>query len=162
MRIMYLAICVQDGGDVKSVTPFDTYEQANDFIAKSAADMYDKIHEKLTSGIEVWFGGAEIVDGEEVYSWSIYSMVLEKEDGVMLVKRFAYDGFFVKEIGGYENYTATFKEWTKDPGVAVCMCSDGKERRIPTCCLDVFDYDAHPRQNNEGKLFYIGEPSNSK
>mgnify|MGYP001151323600 FL=1 len=39
MGTKYLAICVQDGGDVKSVKPFDTYEQANDFIAKSAAEM---------------------------------------------------------------------------------------------------------------------------
>ena len=74
MGTKYLAICVQDGGDVKSVKPFGTYEQANDFIAKSAAEMYDKIHEKFTSSIDVWPGGAEVTDGEEVYSWQIYPL----------------------------------------------------------------------------------------
>ena len=77
MGTKYLAICVQDGGDVKSVKPFDTYEQANDFIAKSAAEMYEKIYKKFTSSIDVWPGGAEVVDGEEVYSWQIYPLSSE-------------------------------------------------------------------------------------
>lgn len=77
METKYLVICVQDGGDVQLVKPFVTYEQANDFIAKSAAEMYDKIHEKFTSGIDVWHGGAEVVDGEEVYSWQIYPLIEE-------------------------------------------------------------------------------------
>lgn len=77
MGTKYLAICVQDGGDVKLVKPFDTYEQANDFIAKSATEMYDKIHENPTSGIDVWPGGAEVVDGEEVCSWQIYPLSTE-------------------------------------------------------------------------------------
>lgn len=81
MKTKYLAICIQDGGDVKSVNSFDTHEQANDFIAKSAAEMYDKIHEKLTSDIDVWPGGAEVVDGEEVYSWQIYPLTEEPHKG---------------------------------------------------------------------------------
>ena len=77
MGTKYLAICVQDGGDVKLVKPFDTYEQANDFIDKSAAEMYSKIQERLTAGFDVWPGGAEVVDGGDVYSWQIYPLTEE-------------------------------------------------------------------------------------
>lgn len=73
----YLAICVLDGGNVKLVKPFDTYEQADSFIAKSAADMYDKISDRWTSDIDVWPGGAEVVDGEDVYSWQIYTFCVK-------------------------------------------------------------------------------------
>lgn len=76
MGTKYLVICVQDGGDIKLVRPFDTYKQADDFIAKSAADVYGKISENLTSGIDVWPGGAEVVDGEEIYRWQIYPLTI--------------------------------------------------------------------------------------
>lgn len=82
MKVKYLVICVQDGGDVQSVTPFDSYAEADLFLAEDAAKMYDKIHDNFNSDIDVYPGGAEVVDGEEVYSWSIYPLVLEKEDGI--------------------------------------------------------------------------------
>lgn len=78
MKVKYLTICVQDGGDVQSVTPFDSYKEANDFIGKDAARMYSDIEDHLNSAIEVYAGGAEVVDGEDVYSWSVYPLILEK------------------------------------------------------------------------------------
>lgn len=161
MKIKYLAICVQDGAGVHSVTPFDSYEEANSFIGEDAAKMYDTIADHINSGIDVYPGGAEVVDGEEIYGWSIYPLVLEKEDGAMLVENFMYNGLFVQMVGGYADYTATFKEWTEDPGIAVCKCSDGKERLIPSCCLNGFDYKACPEQNTDNKVGYFGIPSRS-
>ena len=161
MKILYLVICVQDGGYVNSVTPHDSYEDANSAVAEEATKMYSAISKHLMSDIDVYHGGAEVVDGDKVYSWSIYPLILEKEDGVMLVENFAYNGFFVQRKGGYADYTATFKEWTEDPGIAVCKCSDGKERLIPSCCLDGFDKDAYPKQNTDNKVGYWGRPSKS-
>ena len=77
----------------------------------------------------------------------------------MKVKNFSYNGLFGRETGGYANYTAEFKSWTEDPGVALCSCSDGKERLIPTCFLDGFKTEDYPEQETEGKFLYIGCPS---
>lgn len=161
MKVKYLTICVQEGGVVQSVTPFDSYKEANDCISKDAAKMYDNIVDRLESEIEVYPGGAVAVDGAEVYIWSIHPLILEKEDGVMLVENFMYNGLFVQRQVGYAGYTATFKEWTEDPGIAVCECSDGQERLIPSCCLHEFDYDAYPKQNTDNKVGYLGSPSRS-
>lgn len=79
----------------------------------------------------------------------------------MKVLRFSYDGLFGRTTGGYAKYTAEFKEWTEDPGVAVCSCSDGKERLIPTFALEGFCEEDYPKQNNENKFFYIGKPCQS-
>jgi hypothetical protein len=79
----------------------------------------------------------------------------------MKVKNFFYNGFFGRTTKGYAKYTAEFKSWTEDPGIAVCSCSDGEERLIPTFALEGFDYDKHPRQNNEGKIGYVGPPCHS-
>lgn len=76
----------------------------------------------------------------------------------MKVKNFTYNGFSGRLTGGYAEYTAVFKEWTEDPGVAICSCDDGKERLIPTFALERFDAKSHPVQNNENKPFYIGLP----
>lgn len=161
MKVQYLTICVQDGGGVRSVIPFDSYEAANDFIGEDAAKVYDDIADNLYSEISVYPGGAEVLNGGEMYFWSIYPLILEKEDGVMLVENFFYNGLFVQRMGGYADYTATFKEWTEDPGIAVCECSDGKERLIPSCSLYGFDKDAYPKQNTDGKVGYWGSPSKS-
>jgi len=57
----------------------------------------------------------------------------------MKVEKFRYNGFVVSPPKGgwnqFESYTATFKEWTNDPGIVICTCSDNVERMIPTCCL---------------------------
>lgn len=161
MKVKYLAICVQEGGVVQSITPFDSYEEANDCISKDAAKMYDNIVDHLDSEIEAYPGGAVVADGANVYIWSIHPLILEKEDGVMLVKNFMYNGLFVQGLSGYAGYTATFKEWTEDPGIAVCKCSDGKERLIPSCCLDGFKEDAYPKQNTDNKVGYWGSASHS-
>lgn len=47
------------------------------------------------------------------------------------VENFKYNGFFVEHKKGIASYTATFKNWTNDPGIANCTCSDNKERLIP-------------------------------
>lgn len=51
------------------------------------------------------------------------------------VENFVYNGFIVQSKKGKAKYTATFKEWTNDPGIALYACSDGKDRLIPSCCL---------------------------
>jgi len=51
------------------------------------------------------------------------------------VENFVYNGIFVIPKKGNAPYTAEFRNWTNDPGVAVCMCSDGKARLIPSCQL---------------------------
>lgn len=79
----------------------------------------------------------------------------------MKVKNFSYNGFACTKLGGYAGYTADFKCWTEDPGIAICSCSDGKERLIPSCCLDGFKTSDYPKQDTENKEFYIGEPCRS-
>ena len=76
----------------------------------------------------------------------------------MKVENFSYNGFCGHATGGYASYTAEFKRWTEDPGVAVCSCSDGVERLIPTCFLKGFKTADYPKQNTDGKFLYIGEP----
>lgn len=75
------------------------------------------------------------------------------------VKKFEYNGFFVSFTGGEADYTAEFKEWTPDPGVAICICSDGRERLIPTCALVGVMHGDLPEQPKTGVFF--GEPSRS-
>jgi hypothetical protein len=77
----------------------------------------------------------------------------------MKVKKFKYNGFMGQTLKGYTPYTATFKEWTNDPGIAKCTCSDGKERIIPTFALENFDINNHKIQEKTGVLF--GVPCNS-
>ncbi len=79
----------------------------------------------------------------------------------MRVKNFSYNGFSGRMTGGYADYTAEFKNWTEDPGVAVCACSDSKERLIPTFALEGFKEEDYPKQNNDGKLWYVGPPCHS-
>ena len=52
------------------------------------------------------------------------------------IENFNYNGFMGKTLPGFAPYTATFVEWTKDPGVAKMHCSDGKDRLIPTFALE--------------------------
>jgi len=51
------------------------------------------------------------------------------------VKNFEYNGFCGKDLPGFADYTVVFKKWTKNPGVGVFKCSDGKERLIPSFAL---------------------------
>ena len=75
------------------------------------------------------------------------------------IRNFAYNGFFGKNLPGYMPCTAQFVEWTSDPGITRCMCSDSKERLIPTYALEGFDYEDYPEQEKTG--VYFGLPSSS-
>ena len=79
----------------------------------------------------------------------------------MKVHNFTYNGFCGKTEDGYAAYTADFKEWTEDPGIAMCICSDGKERRIPTYALEGFNNDTYPTQDTRNRIGYIGPPCHS-
>ena len=63
----------------------------------------------------------------------------------MKVLGFRYNGITAR-IAGIAEYTAEFIKWTDDPGIAVCQCSDGKSRNIPTCCLVGFIEKEFPNQ----------------
>lgn len=52
-----------------------------------------------------------------------------------LVQHFSYNGFTGKLLKGMTTYSAKFKNWTKDPGIARFECSDNTERLIPTFAL---------------------------
>lgn len=68
------------------------------------------------------------------------------------VKNFTYNGFFGKTEEGFTEYTAIFKEWTKDPGIAIFSCSDGKERMIPTFAIEEIITEELPKQPKTGVL----------
>lgn len=49
------------------------------------------------------------------------------------VRNFLYSGFMGQLRRGYSKYNVTsFVEWTRDPGIGIFECSDGKRRLIPT------------------------------
>jgi len=75
------------------------------------------------------------------------------------VNNFAYNGFMGQHLPGKAPYTATFIKWTRDPGVAECLCSDGKVRLIPSFALQG-DRSRLPEQSMEHKI-YFGLPSHS-
>lgn len=52
------------------------------------------------------------------------------------VRNFEYNGFMGKMLPGVAEYRAQFLRWSGDPGVAVMICSDGKERFIPTFAIE--------------------------
>jgi hypothetical protein len=76
------------------------------------------------------------------------------------VEPFIYNGFSVQSSKKPVNYTAKFINWTQDPGIVVCECSDGKERLIPSCCLIGFKSIDYPLQDYTNKQL-LGRPSNS-
>lgn len=80
------------------------------------------------------------------------------------VEKFLYNGFMVSyprgaKAGDETKYTAEFIEWTNDPGICECKCSDGKNRLIPSCCL-IGDKSELPQQSMKNKQ-YFGKPSYS-
>ena len=86
----------------------------------------------------------------------------------MRVIDFVYNGFTVAMKKSVASFTAEFKSWTTDPGIMLCNCSDGHERRIPTCCLIGFRKEDFPSQDT-GKAkrearksgIFFGIPSTS-
>jgi len=88
----------------------------------------------------------------------------------MKVENFSYNGFCVKPLPGFAEYTAEFKKYkSNDVGIAVCECSDGIERNIPTCQLVGFDLSEHPEPETPANVKamvntyggHIGQPSSS-
>jgi len=77
----------------------------------------------------------------------------------MKVTNFNYNGFCGKVLLGYTTYTAEFVKWSSDPGVAICDCSDGKQRLIPTYALERFRLKDYPEQEKTGVIF--GAPCKS-
>jgi hypothetical protein len=85
--------------------------------------------------------------------------------GGFKVRNFTYDGLGVMFSGGEAPYTADFVKWTKDPGIAIFKCSDGKERLIPSIALMGIARKLLPTQpplkeRNFG-FVHIGIPSRS-
>jgi hypothetical protein len=76
----------------------------------------------------------------------------------MKVINFSYNGFSGKLHEGFASFTAEFIKWSGDPGVAICACSDGVERHIPSFAL--LDQPKLPVQEKTGVIF--GIPSSSK
>lgn len=75
------------------------------------------------------------------------------------VRNFTYNGIFVKENQGYAEYTARFLKWTNDPGIALCTCSDGQERLIPSCVL--IGNGKLPKEPKRKNPLLLGYPATS-
>jgi len=85
------------------------------------------------------------------------------------INNFDYNGFSGQLTGGVAPYTATFTQWSTDPGIAVMACSDGKERRIPGWAIIDFNHKEMLalQDNMEAKKVvekygaHFGQPSSS-
>jgi hypothetical protein len=82
------------------------------------------------------------------------------------VQNFTYNGFYVTSRMGIASYKVEkLINWTKDSGIGLFLCSDKKERLIPTCQLSREFLNELPPQpkleplKGDGVLF--GTPSNS-
>jgi len=75
------------------------------------------------------------------------------------VDNFTYDGFIVNPAKGKASYMAEFIQWTPDPGVALCKCSDGDVRRIPSCQLVGFACEDVIEQEKSGLMFGVASHS---
>lgn len=76
------------------------------------------------------------------------------------VNEFEYNGF----MGRVDDkvimpYTATFEEWTPDPGIGKFKCSDGETRYIPTFAIVDYASGDFGEQEKTGVMF--GSPSKS-
>lgn len=72
------------------------------------------------------------------------------------VRKFNYNGFHGKLMKGFAPYTAIFNQWSDDPGIAICSCSDGKKRYIPSFALDGVKENAFPKQGYTGGKAVFG------
>ena len=76
------------------------------------------------------------------------------------IENFVYDGLFVESKKGFAKYkVVSLVEWTNDPGIGKFLCSDGKERLIPSCQLTKEFLSKLPKESVKGVLF--GQPSKS-
>jgi hypothetical protein len=92
----------------------------------------------------------------------VTSLESETKHG-MQVENFTYDGMFVYSAPGLAPYTAAFEEWSVDPGMARCKCSDGIYRLIPSCKLVGFNKEDYPIQKKPENIngFIFGVPCKS-
>jgi hypothetical protein len=77
------------------------------------------------------------------------------------VRNFEYNGVFGNILDGYAKYKAVFKYWASDPGIAVCECTDGLERLIPTFALKDFNVKNYRKQTYENGKTIFGMPCRS-
>jgi len=78
---------------------------------------------------------------------------------------FEYNGFFGKgDDKVVMPYTARFKQWSGDPGIAIMSCSDGEERHIPTYAMK-HSFETMPndltRVQGSGHTTFFGSASKS-
>lgn len=71
----------------------------------------------------------------DMEAWAQLSLEQSEKHLWSDIENFEYNGFAVVAKYGIAPYKVKFDRWTNDPGIAVCICSDGEERRIPTCVL---------------------------
>jgi len=80
----------------------------------------------------------------------------------MSVENFDYNGFFVNGLPGFAPYLVVkFLRWTSDPGIILALCSDGKKRLIPTCCLSYDFIETLPPDPNKKNHLFFGVASKS-
>ena len=77
MGIKYLVICVNENQDVCSVDSYNTEKEAILALAEDARETYEEIEDHDLSSIEVSDGDAEVVDGEAIWRWSVYPLIVE-------------------------------------------------------------------------------------
>ncbi len=83
---------------------------------------------------------------------------------INLVENFIYNGFSVTPKKGFAKYTVEkLIKWTDDPGIGLFICSDKKERLIPSCQLTQEFLKTQPkRENKEFNINNVfGTPSKS-
>jgi hypothetical protein len=78
----------------------------------------------------------------------------------LTITNFTYNGFFGKTLNGLTKYKARFNQWTNDPGIVLCDCSDGKQRLIPTFAMDISFILPH-QSIKEGEMQLFGIASKS-
>lgn len=72
------------------------------------------------------------------------------------VFEFDYNGFYGQcNESVIMPYTATFQEWTADPGIGKFICSDAEVRLIPTFALKEFSIKELPVQEKTGMMFGV-------
>ena len=82
------------------------------------------------------------------------------------IKNFNYNGFFVESLLGIAPYKAIkLVKWTNDPGIGEFLCSDGKNRLIPSCQLSIEFINSQPPRIKldpfTGNGVFFGSPAHS-
>ena len=78
-----------------------------------------------------------------------------------IVQNFIYGGFSGQLKPGFADYRAGFINWTRDPGIARMLCSDGKVRLIPTFALKGRGYSLPEDTTRKEEKIIFGRSSKS-